>query len=762
MRGAEEKREPVSKDFESIESQELTLQIKDSHYFDEQWYLIQYPDALNSGMQPAQHFLQFGAVENRNPGPLFDTAWYLEKNPDIDPRKINPLIHFLQYGRQSGCYASPYDLLKSKIYSSKERIDNLFSVYSLSSQKRPERTCKSDDEDRRSLKAEWRDYFLAQGVIQYNLGDLVRALSCFKAAAQVSPDEIPAHLMFQHTFHKVNINSLSEFEICYKEARLLVAHISCHSRISLARNSVLSFENNAKDIANIIVVGNPNFKAFEYTFDAENKVLTVPENDSYEALPQKMASFFLFCGISSLKMPILKVDDNIHCRNIDNLRRDLGDVMLSHDYGGRVVPPAGPFFSTTFWHLNKCTDFKINETPDGLLNFSSYVGGPCYWLGGMAINALSKMALIHDRFFQTEIYEDRAVGTVLAYYGFRPYEFCLISSGSLESIDMYLSNTVKGELQEVTRSSISGWSTDGSKGVPVSIFINDIFVATIAPEQDSAVIPGANGGTLSFSFKCALPRQHVTGFFPRWLEPGDIVSAKFPNGSHLDGSPSSKFTLSNFDFGDIGSHPCTDDWGFSRGYPIDRYYVENFIKAHSADITGVALEVGDNCYTTRYGDGRVTESQILDLAKYNEKITLVADLTEGNGIPDNFFDCVILTQVLELIKDVQKAINTVHRILKPGGVALITVPGISQISSEPEEARHWNWSFYPNALRFLLCNAGFKDENIKVESWGNLKTAVGFLAGLSQADLTAEDFLLEDNRYPLIVTARIVKNLTFK
>lgn len=212
-----------------------------------------------------------------------------------------------------------------------------------------------------------------------------------------------------------------------------------------------------------------------------------------------------------------------------------------------------------------------------------------------------------------------------------------------------------------------------------------------------------------------------------------------------------------FDFGDLGLRPVTNDWGFSRGYPVDRYYIETFLQRHAQDIAGHVVEVGDKGYTLRLGGNRVTKSDVWDVNAANRAATIVADLSDAPQVPSGSFDCFILTQVLVLIQNVQEAFRELHRVLKPGGVALITVPGISQISSIPDEAANWSWSFYPKTLRWLLSNAGFDATSLEVEGWGNLKTTVAFLAQLAQSDLEPGDYEFNDSRYPLIVAARAVK-----
>jgi SAM-dependent methyltransferase len=216
-------------------------------------------------------------------------------------------------------------------------------------------------------------------------------------------------------------------------------------------------------------------------------------------------------------------------------------------------------------------------------------------------------------------------------------------------------------------------------------------------------------------------------------------------------------SLTGFDFGGLGGlSPITDNWGFARGQPIDRMYIERFLWQHRGEIRGHILEIGDNSYTIRFGEARVEKSIIADISEHNAKATIVADLTDAPQISDSIFDCVILTQVLVLVFDFDAALRTVSRILKPGGVALITVPGISQISTEPTESEAWSWSFYPKTLRRVLAKH-FDPQNLIVESYGNVKTTISFLAGLAQEDLTSDDFQYNDSRYPLIVAARAAK-----
>jgi SAM-dependent methyltransferase len=124
--------------------------------------------------------------------------------------------------------------------------------------------------------------------------------------------------------------------------------------------------------------------------------------------------------------------------------------------------------------------------------------------------------------------------------------------------------------------------------------------------------------------------------------------------------------------------PISREWGSDRGLPIDRYYIERFLRVHGADIRGHVMEIRDDAYTREFGGNRVTRTDVLHAVEGNPQATIVADLACADHIPSDTFDCVILTQTLQFIYDALAAVGTLHRILKPGGVLLATIPGISQ------------------------------------------------------------------------------------
>ena len=121
--------------------------------------------------------------------------------------------------------------------------------------------------------------------------------------------------------------------------------------------------------------------------------------------------------------------------------------------------------------------------------------------------------------------------------------------------------------------------------------------------------------------------------------------------------------------------PISANWGFDRGLPVDRYYIERFLARCASDIRGRVLEIEDDMYTRRFGGERVTARDILHVNDENERATIVGDLAGADHIPSDRFDCVILTQTLHIIYDTRAVLQTLNRILRPGGVLLATFPG---------------------------------------------------------------------------------------
>ncbi len=196
--------------------------------------------------------------------------------------------------------------------------------------------------------------------------------------------------------------------------------------------------------------------------------------------------------------------------------------------------------------------------------------------------------------------------------------------------------------------------------------------------------------------------------------------------------------------------------GEERGRPVDRYYIEQFLGSHAGDIHGRVLEIGDDAYTRRYGADRVTQRDVLNITADNPAATIVADLANAPQIPDESFDCVILTQTLHLIYDARSAVRTLHRILKRDGILLMTVPGITLVPTTSVWGHTWYWAFTELAVRRMLEEV-FEPPRIEIDSAGNVLTTLAFLHGLAAQELSSAEFAVTDPDFPLILAARARK-----
>jgi glycosyltransferase involved in cell wall biosynthesis len=201
--------------------------------------------------------------------------------------------------------------------------------------------------------------------------------------------------------------------------------------------------------------------------------------------------------------------------------------------------------------------------------------------------------------------------------------------------------------------------------------------------------------------------------------------------------------------------PISRRFGFDRGGPIDRYYIESFLDRHREDVRGHVLEFGDDAYTRRFGDGRVVVSDVLHVHEGNPAATYVADLAKADNVPSDAFDCILCTQTLQLVFDVGAAVDTLYRILKPGGVALVTIPGITQVSGD-EWGTSWYWRFTPLSARRLFERV-FPTGRVELGVHGNVLAAIAFLQGLSAAELEPEELDFLDPCYDVLITVRATK-----
>lgn len=212
--------------------------------------------------------------------------------------------------------------------------------------------------------------------------------------------------------------------------------------------------------------------------------------------------------------------------------------------------------------------------------------------------------------------------------------------------------------------------------------------------------------------------------------------------------------VGSLDLGDLATtRPVSPGFGFERGEPVDRHYIDRFLERHAADIRGRVLEISEDRYTRAFGGTEVDSIDVLHVEEGNPQATIVGDLTDAPQIPDAAYDCVVCTQTLLLIWDVRAAIATIRRILRPGGAALITIPGITRVCRE--EAESWGdyWRFTRQSAQRLHEEA-FGEGAVEVTTYGNVLTATAQLQGIATEELPAADLDVHDPDYEVLIGVR--------
>ena len=104
-------------------------------FFDQEYYLEEYPDVLRSNIHPIYHFLSQGYKEMRNPTAEFKTSKYYEDHPELIKEDINPFVHYINSNMQnkSNKYSKEKDKIinNNKIFLSNysfEKIKPLVSI----------------------------------------------------------------------------------------------------------------------------------------------------------------------------------------------------------------------------------------------------------------------------------------------------------------------------------------------------------------------------------------------------------------------------------------------------------------------------------------------------------------------------------------------------------------------------------------------------------------------------------------------------------
>ena len=152
------------------------------------------------------------------------------------------------------------------------------------------------------------------------------------------------------------------------------------------------------------------------------------------------------------------------------------------------------------------------------------------------------------------------------------------------------------------------------------------------------------------------------------------------------------------------------------GYSVDKYIKEAswVIKQGSKVLDAGA---GSSPYANYF------KNCIYHTADINGNPTFKCSI-DNIPVPDNSYDVIICTEVLEHVKYPDKVIKEFHRILRSGGMLIMTLP---QCYGEHSDDNYFN--FLRNGIKLLLQDIGFI--NINIEALGGIYTTIGKLFRVS-------------------------------
>lgn len=197
------------------------------------------------------------------------------------------------------------------------------------------------------------------------------------------------------------------------------------------------------------------------------------------------------------------------------------------------------------------------------------------------------------------------------------------------------------------------------------------------------------------------------------------------------------------------------DWGYRRGTPIGRKYIECFLETNRQFIRGDILEVAETTYSEQFSDQTnvhsMTAIHVNDVEGCRK-----ANLETGEGLGIEEFDTMIITQTLAYIYDLKAAVHNIYNALRSKGNCFITVTDIGHMGENESEKYGCYWGFHRLGITKLFAEI-FGEENVCSAVYGNIKTVTAQLYGLAAEDIPEEYLYVNDDNYPMIIGIRAYK-----
>lgn len=209
-------------------------------------------------------------------------------------------------------------------------------------------------------------------------------------------------------------------------------------------------------------------------------------------------------------------------------------------------------------------------------------------------------------------------------------------------------------------------------------------------------------------------------------------------------------TKDSLDWGNLRrTNPICQAFGFLRGEPIDRYYLNQFVEKIRPEIVGNIMEIGAIANAkAAYQLSDNASYCVLNIEKWSEE-DIVGDAHDISIIKPETFDTILLFNVLEHCYAPWIVIENIHTWLKPGGKCFASVPSAVKIHDTPQDY----WRPLPDAFNWMFRNFSQKE----IRTYGNPLTVIATYHGIAKEELTTEELNTLHPDYPVITCIAATK-----
>lgn len=209
--------------------------------------------------------------------------------------------------------------------------------------------------------------------------------------------------------------------------------------------------------------------------------------------------------------------------------------------------------------------------------------------------------------------------------------------------------------------------------------------------------------------------------------------------------------------------PLTRNFGFYRGTPIDRYFINKWIYDFLDEIDSgnklKGIEIGGFDYlkynSKKYLANELVPKRELKKSKDSLCINLNEPINKDFKLKEKY-DFVICTQVLHVLENDINGLRIIYKLLKKGGLIIGSTAGtINPISIY--DYKRWGCyrGYSDQGLKSILEKTGFE---CQIETFGNFALAYEILNGAVVEDIDQSLFKENDEIFQILHLFKAYKN----